>query len=153
MNSPSTQPAGFLPYLVVPDVNQAITFYIQGFGAEETLRLATAAQQLVHAELALAGSVLMVGLEQPGLGLMSPQPQGTVSGTMCFYTADVDAVIAKALEAGATLEQGATDEFYGDRVGKVRDPFGHRWSIHTRREKLDPKTIAQRFQELTAVQP
>lgn len=146
----STKTQSLIPSLSVKGGAAAIDFYKRAFGAKELYRLDGEAGKLAHAELDLNGSVLMLGEEYPELGFVGPKTLGGTPCTLSLYVEDVDAVTERAAAAGAEIERPATDEFYGDRVSRLRDPFGHRWSIHTRKETLTEAQVRERFAKLTA---
>ncbi|MFP2908880.1 VOC family protein [Pyxidicoccus sp. 3LFB2] len=143
-------PAGrrLIPYLVTKNAPAAIAFYTRVFGATETVRLAEPSGRVGHAELALDGTPLMLADEHPELGILGPQSRGGATSSLSLYVEDVDAVARRALEAGAELERPIQDEFYGDRVAHVRDPFGHRWAIATRLEDISDEEMQRRFAKL-----
>jgi uncharacterized glyoxalase superfamily protein PhnB len=119
------------PYLSVPDARAAIAFYVEAFGAVprgEAYVLEDG--RIGHAELVVGGSVLMLADEFPEMGLSGPLALGGVSASLYLEVPDVDAVVARALAAGATLEREPADAPYG-RTGVVRDPVGHRWMVQT----------------------
>ncbi len=135
-------------YLVMKNASAAIAFYSRAFGAMETLRLAEPSGRIGHAELSLHGATLKLADEHPEYGILGPQSRGGATSSLMLYVEDVDAVARRALEAGAELERPITDEFYGDRVAHLRDPFGHRWAIATRIEDLSPEELQRRFAKL-----
>jgi PhnB protein len=97
-----------------------------------------------HAELQLGDSLVMVADEAPTIGVLSPKTIGGTPVTLSVYVEDVDAVIDRAAQAGATILRPAEDQFYGDRAGQFEDPFGHRWSVATRVEDVSPEEMAKR---------
>jgi PhnB protein len=133
------------PHLIVDGAAAAIEFYKRAFGATELYRLAEPSGRIGHAELRVEGALLALADEYPEHGHVGPARLGGSGCSLSLQVADVDAVVARAIEAGATAERPITDEFYGDRVGWLRDPFGHRWSVRTAREQLTTETIKQRF--------
>jgi PhnB protein len=120
------------PAIVVRDAEAAIAFYRRAFGAEELARFTGPDGKIAHAELRLGDSVVMLGEENPAWGVRAPQSTDGVPGSLHLYVDDADAAFARALEAGATVRQPLEDAFWGDRYGKVTDPFGHEWGIATR---------------------
>jgi uncharacterized glyoxalase superfamily protein PhnB len=112
-------------YLTVDDAGAAIAFYTSVFGAKETMRLAEPSGRIGHAELELGGSTLMLNDEFPEHGFKGPKAYGGTPVTIHLHVDDCDALIAKAVEAGATLVHEPADHFYGERSGRVRDPWGH----------------------------
>ncbi len=128
-------PDGFTavtPHLVVDDAAAAIAFYTAAFGAEEVLRLPTPdGAHLMHAEVSIGGSRVMLVDTMPEHGSRSPQSLGGTPVTIHLYVDDVDAVFETAVAAGASVVMPPADMFWGDRYGRVTDPFGHSWSIAT----------------------
>ncbi len=117
-------------YLCVKDAAEAIAFYTRAFGAEETLRLVEPGTGRVgHAEVRLGGVTLMLAEEYPELGLQAPVTLGMTTASIHLHVDDCDAVIQRAVDAGATLDMAPRDQFYGERSGVVRDPSGHRWLV------------------------
>lgn len=138
------------PYLHVADAAAAIRFYEQAFGARELFRLTEPTGRLGHAELDFGGATLMVSDEYPEFGIQGPRPGTPTCVSLHIHVDDADAVIAQAVALGATLERAAQDEFYGERSGVVRDPFGHRWNIGHSIEKLTPEEMQRRYDALMA---
>jgi PhnB protein len=128
-------PEGFhtlTPHIVVRDADKAIDFYKRAFGAEEIARMAgPGGKGIMHAELKIGDSILMLVDEFPDMGCLSPLSVGGTGVTLHLYVEDVDGVTEQAVKAGATLKMPVTDMFWGDRYGMVADPFGHQWSIAT----------------------
>ena len=132
--APSPRPAGYhsvTPAIIVRDAAAAIDFYVRAFGAEEVTRLAMPDGSLAHAEIRIGDSIVMLGDENPAWGALSPQSTNGTPGSLHLYVDDVDAAFARALEAGATVRMPIEDAFWGDRYGKVTDPFGHEWGLAT----------------------
>lgn len=140
--------SGVTPYLVVRDAPKAIEFYQTVFGAEERLRLAAPDGSIGHAELRIAGGVVMLADEVPDMDIKAPPTIGGSSVGLMIYVDDADAVFEAALSAGATQFKPMCDQFYGDRCGTIDDPFGHRWTIASRIEEIDHAEIQQRFEDL-----
>lgn len=143
----------FGPYLIVTGAREAIAFYERAFGAVERLRLETPDGFIGHAELGLGDAVLMLCEEVPAIGFYSPQHYGGTPVTLALYVPDVDAAIARAIEAGAKLKRPVEDQFYGDRSGSVVDPFGHVWTLATHVEDVSPEEMHRRFQALSGGPP
>lgn len=130
--SPSRRPAGYhsvTPALVVRDASAAIDFYVRAFGAEEVTRLAGPDGTIVHAEVRIGDSVVMLGEENPAWEARSPLTLGGVPSSLHLYVDDADAAFARAVREGATVRAPLEDTFWGDRYGKVTDPFGHEWGL------------------------
>lgn len=139
-------PAGYeavTPYLVVKDAARAIDFYKQVFGATELMRYDDNGK-IGHAELRLGEGILMLADEYPEQGITAPKPGDPSPVSMMLYVEDVDAVVAKAEQAGATIERPVAVQFYGDRMGGIIDPFGHRWHLATHVEDVSPEEMAER---------
>jgi PhnB protein len=132
------------PYLIVADGAGAIAFYQQVFGARERMRLDGPNGKIGHAELAIGDSVVMLADEHPGMGALAPPTVGGTPVSLHLYVEDVDAVAAKALAAGAALKRPVENQFYGDRLGTIVDPFGHIWHISTHVEDVSPEEIGRR---------
>ena len=138
------------PCLVVRGAAQALEFYAGVFGATERMRFPGPDGTVAHAEIEIGDSVVIVEDESPMMGTQAPPPGG-LPGSPSFqfvYVADVDAVVARAVELGATLKRAPRDQFYGDRDGYVIDPFGHGWTIATHVEDVPPDELARRLAAL-----
>lgn len=140
-------PDGFraiTPYIIVKDSARAIEFYKRAFDAVEVSRHTTPDGMIMHASLTIGDSRLMLSDEfSDSGGLRSPQSLGGATCVLHLYVDDVDALFARALEAGATVEMPLMDAFWGDRYGQVIDPFGHRWSMATHIKDLTDREIEQ----------
>ncbi len=134
-------------YISVKGALDAIEFYKNAFGAKETGRLTMPDGSIGHAELEIGDSKIMLAEEDEQWGNLSPQAIGGSPVSLCLYVEDVDAVFAKALEAGATVtgEMVVKDQFYGDRTGGITDPFGHKWSIMTHIEDVSFEEMQKRM--------
>lgn len=141
------------PYLTVHDGQAALDFYQRAFGASVVLTMPNPDGRLAHAEIKLGDSHVMLSDEFPDWGALSPKTLGGRSGTLMFYVQDVDAVVARAVAAGAKLDRPVANQFYGDRVGSVSDPFGHSWHIATHIEDLSEVELQQRMQTWSAENP
>jgi len=132
------------PHLVVRGVAAAVAWYTAAFGANELLRNAAPdGERIMHCELLLGDSRFFVVDEFPG-ATWSPQSLGGTSVTLHLYVEDVDALFERAVAGGADVILPVADQFWGDRYGMLRDPFGHRWSIASRLEDLSPKQLQAR---------
>ncbi len=136
------------PYLRVKGAAQAIAFYVQVFGAVERYRLAEPDGRIGHAELQLGPIVLMISEEYPEYGLLAPKPDQSLGASIHLHVDDCDACAARAVAAGATMEMAPTDQFYGERSCRVRDPFGHQWLLGHEIEKLTPEEMQRRYTAL-----
>ena len=132
------------PYLAIDGAEQAIAFYVQAFGAKERGRMDGPDGKIAHAELQIGDSVVMLSDPFPGSATKAPTELGGTSASVMLYVEDVDAVVEQAVKAGATLEREAEDQFWGDRLGAIVDPFGHSWSIATHVEDVPPEEMAKR---------
>lgn len=141
-------PAGYetlMPYLVIRDVARAIEFYRQLFDAEELMRVHYPdGVTVMHAELKVRNSVLMLGDEAPHFGVVSPQTLGSSPVSVMYYVEDVDAVYARAVKLGVKSHMPPSDMFWGDRLCKFADPFGHLWMLATQKEDITPDEVARR---------
>lgn len=135
------------PYLIVSGAGKALDFYRRAFGATELMRLPGPGDQVMHAEIKIGDSIIMLADEFPEMGARSPQSIGGSPVGICLYVPDVDALFQQAIAAGAKEERPVKDQFYGDRSGTLRDPFGHKWTIATHMEDLTPEEIGQRAEE------
>lgn len=133
------------PYLRMRNASEAIAFYQRVFGAKEKLRLTEPGGRVGHAELDFGGTVLMLSDEYPELGFNGPETVGAATASIHLHVDDADALIARAVEAGATLIRPATDHFYGERSGTIRDPFGHEWMIGHNIEQVTPEEMQRRY--------
>jgi len=124
------------PALVVRDAAAAIEFYKKAFGAEEIDRMAGPDGSIMHAEIRIGDSRIMLGEENEQWGTRSPLSLNGVHGSLHIYVADADASFDRAIKAGATVRYPLENAFWGDRFGKVTDPFGHEWGIATRVKEM-----------------
>jgi PhnB protein len=130
------------PYLVVRNGAKAIKFYKKAFGAEERFRMhGPDGKTVMHADLKLGDSVFMLTEESTEMKTLSPESIGGSPVSMYLYVADVDAIFNQAVSEGATVLSPVRDQFYGDRSGYLRDPFGHLWSIATHKKDLSPDEV------------
>lgn len=136
------------PYLIIKDAGKALEFYKEAFGATELTRLTTPDGTLMHAEFKIGDSPIMLCDECPEWNALSPLTIGGTSISIVLYVEDVDAVVNRAVTAGATVVMPVADQFWGDRMGTVTDPFGHKWSIATHVEDVSPEEIGKRAQAL-----
>lgn len=132
-------------YLRVKCAAQAIEFYSKALGAKEKFRLVEPSGRIGHAELELGPVVLMLSEEFPEFGLLGPQPGAPTASAVHLHVDDADAWIARCVEHGATVVRAASDQFYGERSGTVRDPFGHDWHIGHSIETVTPEEMQRRY--------
>ena len=135
------------PSLTLDDASAAIDFYKRVFGATELYRLPGPGGKVMHAELKIGNSHIMLSDEFPDCGALSPKTIGGCPSSLLIYVEDVDAAFAQAIKAGATEKQPLTNQFWGDRIGSLMDPYGFRWSIATHIEDVSPEEIQRRFSE------
>ncbi len=135
---------GATPYLCVHDGAAAIEFYKKAFGAVERLRLPDPSGKIGHAEIQIGDAVIMLSDEFPEMGARSPRSFGGSPAAVLLYFEDVDTVAKRAVAAGGKLARPLEDQFYGDRSGKLEDPFGHTWWIATRKEDVSPEEMKKR---------
>jgi PhnB protein len=133
------------PYLIVKSAAEAIAFYARAFGARELYRLTEPGGKIGHAELDIGGALVMLADEYPDFGALSPPTIGGTPVSLHLYVEDVDAVVARAEAAGATVLRKLTDEFFGDRVAMLADPFGHKWHLATHKEDVAPAEMQRRM--------
>ncbi len=136
------------PYLCVDGAAAAIEFYGKVLGTTERMRMGGPDGKVGHAELQLGSGLVMLADEFPDTGQRNPRSLGGSPVTVSVYVEDVDAVFARALEAGATEVRAVTDQFYGDRAGQFQDPFGHLWSVATHVEDVSPEEMARRAEAM-----
>jgi uncharacterized glyoxalase superfamily protein PhnB len=135
-------------YLCVHDAKAAIAFYERAFGATEKFRLTEPSGRIGHAEVAFGGHTLMLSEEFPEFGVRGPKHFGGVPMAIHLHVDDADLVMKRAVEAGATVVREASDAFYGERSGRVRDPFGHEWLIGHHIEDVEPAEMQRRYDAL-----
>jgi len=132
------------PYLSIRGAAAAIEFYRKAFGAREVMRIAQPDGRIGHAEIALGDSRVMLADEFPEMDFRAPAATGGSPVHLHLYVEDVDAVVDRAVAAGATVIRPVQDQFYGDRTGTVSDPYGHVWHVATHREDLSAAEIERR---------
>ena len=136
------------PYLFVRGAAQAIDFYKQAFDARERMRMPGPAGKIMHAELDLGDSMLMLADEFPEMNALSPQAVGGSPVMIAIYVNDVDATFNRAIAAGAKPLRPVANQFYGDRSGSLSDPFGHIWNIATHVEDVSPEEMTRRMESM-----
>jgi PhnB protein len=132
------------PYLILSGAAAAIAFYKEALGAEEVMRIGGPGGRIGHAEIKIGDSRVMLADEHPEIGALSPKTVGGSPVSIHLYVEDVDRAIERAVAAGANLVRPVADQFYGDRVGGIEDPFGYRWFIATHKEDLTIDEIQRR---------
>ncbi len=151
-------PAGYrsvTPYLTVRDGARAIDFYKDALGAVEKVRMiGPDGRSVMHAELKIGDSIVMLSDEFPGMSTCrSPQSLGGTTVSLFLYVRDVDAAFKRASNSGCKVLMELTDMFWGDRFGKLEDPFGNQWSMATHTENVSPKELGRRAQAAMAQRP
>jgi PhnB protein len=138
------------PNLTVSDGLKAIEFYKKALGAQENGRfMGPDGKSVMHAELKIGNSIVMLGSEHPPQCL-SPKSRGGTSVSLYLYFENADAAFDRAVQAGCTVKMPMTDQFWGDRFGQVEDPFGHQWSFATHKQDLTKEQIAENAREFFA---
>ena len=144
-------PAGYhsvTPYLAVRDAVAAIDFYKRAFAAEEILRLVDPSGKIGHAEIRIGNSHVMLAEENADWDNLGPEALGGTSIKLCLYVEDADASAERAVAAGAELLVPVSDQFYGDRSGRLKDPYGHYWVVSTHKEDVSAEEMQRRFDDL-----
>ena len=134
------------PYLIVEDANAAIDFYTRAFGAKEKFRMPMG-DRVGHAELIIGDSHVMLSDEWPDMGNRGPKALGGSPVSLMLYVEDVDSTFKQALDAGATEKRPLENQFWGDRMGTLTDPFGHIWSLATTVEEVSPEEMQRRMEQ------
>jgi PhnB protein len=143
----SAIPAGMgtiTPHLAVRNGADAIDFYKRAFGAREVSRMPSPDGKIMHAELKIGGATFFLADEHPEMGVRSPQSLGGATASLHVYFPNVDAAFKRAVDAGAQVRMPVADMFWGDRYGKVGDPFGHEWGLATHKEDLTSAQVKKR---------
>lgn len=135
-------------YLRVHDTAAAIEFYARAFDAKEQFRLTEPSGRIGHAEIMIGATTLMLSDEYPEEGIRGPRSLGGTSVAMHLHVANVDEAFRKAVEAGATVLRPLQDQFYGERSGTVRDPFGHEWLLGGHLETVTTDEMQRRYTAL-----
>lgn len=136
------------PYLCCKNAARAVEFYQRAFGASEIMRLAEPSGRIAHAELKIGDGMIMLADEYPDINFRSPETIGGSPVTIHVYVPDVDATVKQAVAAGATLLRAVEDQFYGDRSGRLSDPFGHVWIVSTHKQDMTAQDVENRFAEM-----
>ncbi len=135
-------------YLVVPDAVKAMEFYGKAFGAKPKLRMpGPDGKSTMHAEVVIGNSTLMLTDENPAWGMKGPLTLGGAGASVHVYVEDADALYQRAVKAGCEPTMPIMDAFWGDRYGKVKDPFGHEWGLATHKEDVAPEEMGRRAEE------
>ena len=137
------------PYLTVDDAAAAIEFYKQAFGATEHMRMPMG-DRIGHADVMIGDSHVMLSDEFPDMDKLGPAKRGGATASLMIYVPDVDAAFARAVAAGAEVVRPVEDQFYGDRSGWLRDPFGQEWTLSTHVEDVSEEEMGRRMQQMMA---
>ena len=132
------------PYLVMDGASKALEFYKHAFDATERMRLPAPGGRVGHAEMTIGDSIVMLADEHDEMGARGPRTYGGSPVSLVLYVEDADATVKKAVSAGAKLVNPVENKFYGDRMGTIEDPFGHRWHVATHQEDVPPDEMARR---------
>lgn len=135
------------PYLIVGQASKAIDFYKKAFGANEVLRMDGPNGKVMHCELQIGDSRIMLADETPNMG-HGPAAGGETSFSLLLYVENVDEIFKRAVAAGAKELRGVKNEFYGDRMGTLLDPFGHKWNLATHIEDVSEEEMKKRVEKL-----
>ena len=138
------------PYLHIRGAAAAIEFYKSAFGAEEVFRLAEPGGRIGHAEIKIGGSTVLLADEHPEYGVQGPQTLGGTTFGIHLHVDNVDALVAQAVAAGATVVRELQDQFYGERSCSIRDPFGHEWLLGQAIENVSHEEMQKRFAAMFA---
>ncbi len=138
------------PHLIVKGAAEAIEFYQKAFGAEVRGIHHGPGGAVMHAEVKIGDSIVMMNDEFPDYGAIGPKARGGTSTVLNIYTEDADSLFKRATTAGATVVMPLADQFWGDRYGQVEDPYGHRWAIATHLEDLTEEELQKRGQQAMA---
>jgi PhnB protein len=141
------------PHLVIKGASEAIEFYKKAFGAVENSRMPGPGGKLMHAQITIGDSPLMLVDEMPDWNCLGPKALKGSPVTIHLYVTDADATYAKAIAAGATAKMPPQDMFWGDRYGQVTDPFGHEWSIATHQRDLTPEQMMEGMKNMPPMDP
>jgi PhnB protein len=136
------------PYLVVEGAAEAIDFYSRVFGAKEQMRMPAPGGRIGHAELKIGDSMVMLADAVPEMGHKSPKALGGTPISLLVYVENADATAAKAVENGGKLVRPVEDQFYGDRMGGIEDPFGHHWYVATHVEDVTAEEMKRRMEAM-----
>jgi PhnB protein len=132
------------PYLIFNGASDAIGFYKKAFGATEVFRMNGPDGRIGHAEIKIGNAMIMLSDEAPQMGALSPKTIGGSPVSIYLYVDNVDNVVDQAVSAGAKLVRPVEDQFYGDRVGGLEDPFGYKWYVGTHIEDVSEEELKKR---------
>ncbi len=137
------------PYLIIKGAQKAMDFYTKAFGAQETFKMPGPDGQIGHAEMRIGDSMIMLADENPKMGHKSATTLGGSPVGILLYVDNVDEVFQRAVDAGAEIDRPIANQFYGDRTGGVKDPFGFRWYLSTHIEDVSPEEMQRRAEQTT----
>jgi PhnB protein len=138
------------PYLIINGAAEGIEYYKKAFGATELFRMPAPEGRIGHAEIKIGDSPIMLADEFPEMGYKSPQSLGGSPVSIMIYVEDVDTVFNQAIAAGGKEQRPVKDQFYGDRMGTLEDPYGHVWHVATHKEDVTPEEMEKRMKAHTA---
>jgi len=141
------------PYLIVTGAANALDYYKMAFDAQEIMRMPGPDGKIMHAELQIGSSRIMLADESPQMGHKSPQTLGGSGTGLMLYVTDVDDTLQRAVSGGGKVVQPVKNQFYGDRSGTLSDPFGHQWTIATHVEDVAPEEMKRRMYEAMKAAP
>ena len=141
------------PYLIVNGASKALDYYKMAFDAQEIMRMPGPDGKIMHAELQIGSSRIMLADESPQMGHKSPQTLGGSGTGLMLYVTDVDDTFQRAVSGGGKIVQAVKNQFYGDRSGTLADPFGHQWTIATHVEDVAPEEMKRRMDEAMKAAP
>jgi len=136
------------PYLIVKGAADALDFYKRAFNATELFRMADPSGKVMHAEMRIGNSIIMLADEHPEMGYRGPSSVGGFTVSIMLYVENVDEVFDRAVKAGAKAQRPVQNQFYGDRSGTLEDPFGHVWTISTHVEDVPPDELKRRAEAM-----
>ena len=137
------------PYLTVDDAEGAIDYYVRAFGAVEVMRLPMGGK-IGHAEIKIGDSYVMLSDEWPDMDVLGPKTRGGPTASMMIYLPNVDAAFERAITAGGVVNKAVENLFWGDRMGTLIDPFGHKWTLATHVEDVPEEEMKRRMEEFSA---
>lgn len=135
------------PHLTVREAAKAVEFYKKAFGAQVRMVMPGPDGRVMHAEIKIGDSIIMIGDECPDFGVLGPQARGGATCSLFLYVNDVDAAFDQAVKAGCTVKMPLDNMFWGDRYGTVVDPYGCVWSMATHMEDINPDEMQKRAEQ------
>jgi len=140
------------PYLVVDGAAKAIDFYKKVFGATELMRMPAPGDKIGHAEIKIGDSIVMLADAVAEMGHKSPKTLGGSPISLLIYVENADSTVSGAVAAGAKLNRPVENQFYGDRMGGITDPFGHQWYVATHVEDVSPEEMKRRMEAMATAE-